>query len=316
MSPTRTPRLAVALACLVALAVVATPVVAVEEPRDAPEDTSPPVVVYVGEEDLNVSRVELTGGGTVGTEPTQFVGVAGDADGVPLSIDDPTAADFNDVETGAYDSEADDDERPELTVTRPDVTDLELRSERGVNVTGDTVDDLDELTVEAEYDFAEADRLDVTVESPDGIDLTPRGRIIESPGSLTVDVRGEGTGTFRVTVEGSELEDATRTVTVTLQPDGDGAATETATATATTTEPGTQTASPTGTEPSPTATPTPTPTPTDSPTATARPTAVTETATPVPETTTTAAPGDGFGVAVAVAAFAALAVAAARSRRR
>jgi cell division septation protein DedD len=315
MSPTGTPRLAVALGCLVALAIVVAPAGAVEEPRDAPEDTSPPVVVYVGEEELNVSQVELTGGGTVGTEPTQFVGVAGDADGVPLSIGDPTAADFDDVETGAYDSEADADERAEFVVTRPEVTDLELRSERGVNVTGDTVDDLDTITVEAEYDFAEADRLDVTVESPDGIDLTPRGRITESPGSFTVDVRGERTGTFRVTVEGSELEDATRTVTVTLQPDGGGAATVTATETAaaTTTGADTPTASPTATEAPPTATPPPT----DSPTATARPTTATGSPTPTPRATTaTSAPGGGFGVAVAVAALATLAVVAARSGRR
>jgi PGF-CTERM protein len=304
MSP---PRRALTLACLFALASLAVPVVAVDQPRDAPEDTDPPVVVYVGEEDLNVSTVELTGGGTVGMDETQFVGVAGDADGEVLTVD-PTAADFRFATPGAYDSEADADERPELTVTDPDVTDLVLRNERGVNVTGDTVDDLDSLTVEAEYDFAEADRLDVTVETPGGLDLTPNGRITESPGSLTVDVRNEGTGTFQVTVEGSELEDASRTATVTVGRDDGTTRTRTDTRTTTTTR--TATASPT-----PTATPTSTPTGTASPTVTPTPTptgTASPTVTPTPTLTTD--DGDGFGATVAVTALAA-AVALARRRR-
>jgi hypothetical protein len=306
--PVRRAALAVALACLV----VAVPVAAVEEPRDAPEDTAPPVVVFAGEEDLDVSEVELTGGGRIGTDEAQLVGVSGDADGVPLRLSDPTAADFDDVETGAYDSTADADERPEVTVTRPDVTELVLRSERGVNVTGDTVDDLETLTVEAEYDFDEADRLDVTVENPDGLDLTPDGRITESPGSLTVDVGGEGAGTVRVTVEGSELEDATRTATVTV---GDEATrTRTRTQTRTRTASPTPTPTATATEFPPTPTPTSTPAPTESPTPTASPTP-NPSDTPEPTPTSTTAPGDGVGVVVAVAALV-LAALAALVRRR
>ena len=301
-------RHALVLACLVVLVALAVPVAAVDEPRDAPEDTSPPVVVYLGEEDLDVSRVQLTGGGTVGTDAAQFVGVAGDADGVPLTVSDPTAADFDGVETGGYDSEADADERAEITVTEPDVTDLVLRSERGVNVTGDTVDDLDAITVEAEYDFAAADRLDVTVENPQGLDLTPDGRITESPGSFTVETRGEPTGTFRVTVAGSELEDASRTATVTVGRERTRTRTQTATRTRTATA--TRTASPTATA---TAFP-PTPTPADSPVPTASPTpspasSPTASETPAP----TAGGGDGFGV---IAALAALAAAVGLARRR
>jgi PGF-CTERM protein len=278
--------------------------VAVDEPREQPADTSPPVRVYVGET-LDISNVELTGGGTIGTDRTTFVSTGGDG----AFIVAPENADFGGVDPGSYDAESDDDDDAELVVVRPRITEFEVRNERGVDVAGDTLDadDFEEVTITAEYNFEEADRLDVTVESPDGVDLAGNARITESGGSVTVDTGNTDPGTYRVSVEGSDIEDGRASTTVTVA----GAAAEpTATATATPT-------------PTPTSTPTPTQTPAPTPTATPASTP-TETASPTPhppdtpEPTATTTPtvtegsGAGFGPVVALVALLSLAAVARR----
>jgi len=67
--------------------------------------------------------------------------------------------------------------------------------------------DFEEVTTTASYDFDDADRLDVTVDDPSGLDLAGNARITESGGSVTVDTSGADPGTYRITVEGSEIED-------------------------------------------------------------------------------------------------------------
>jgi hypothetical protein len=288
--PSRPFVVAVAVALVVATA--AGVAVAVEEPRDEPADTTPPVRVYVSET-LDISNVELTGGGTVGTDTTTFVSVAGDE---VFSVA-PESADFDGVAPGSYDAESDDDDEAELTVVTPRITEFEVRNERGIDIEGDTVEasDFEEVTITAAYNFAEADRLDVTLESPDGTDLAGDRRITESGGSLTVDTSGADPGTYRIEVEGSNIEDGSRTATVTVA--GGATATPTATPTPTPTPPTTATPTPTPTPPT-TATPTPAVT-------------TTATATPTPAGTTTEAPGTGFGVVVGLAALTALTVAGA-----
>jgi hypothetical protein len=274
------PRLVLALVpCLVVAGVAG----AASDHRDAPAETEPPVVVYVSET-LDVSAVGLTGGGTVGTDETTFDSIDGDR---TFTVD-PERADLDGIEPGAYDARSDADDRPELTVVEPRVTDLELRNERNVDVTDRTVarGDLDEVTVTAAYDFDEADRLDVTVESPDGLDLAGDARITTSGGSVTVETGNQPAGVYEVTVEGSGIDDGRATATVTVE----GPATATATATP----------EPTPT-PTPTATPEPTPTATPSVTTTDTPTPIptpTPTPTPTPASTPTATEGRGPGPGV------------------
>jgi len=288
--------------------------VAVDEPRDEPADTSPPVTVYVSES-LDVSSIQLTGGGTLGTGEKSFVATSGNGAFSVLAED----ATFDGVDPGSYDADADGDDRADLSVVRPRITDLEVRNERGVDVAGETVDadDFEEVRITADYNFAEADRLDVTVQSPDDVDLAGNRRITESGETVTVDTSDAVPGTYRITVEGSDIDDGSRTVEVTVA----GGRTATATATATATPTATATATPTATA---TATPTPTATATPTPTATATPTpepTPTPTATPDPTTTPTAthtptateSSGDGFGAVVAVLA---LLAAAGLGRRR
>ncbi|WP_216824722.1 PGF-CTERM sorting domain-containing protein [Salinigranum rubrum] len=287
---------------LVALLLVGT-VAAVSSPRTQPADTSPPVRVFVGET-LDVSAVQLTGGGTVGSGSVTLVGVAGDAEGTSESVD-ATDADFGGFETGGYDVAADGDDRAEFVVAEPRVTSVVVRNQNGANVTNGWEPTGEDLTVTVEYNFADADRLDLTVESPDGLDVTSRvtaiDRITRSGGSVTLDLSDEPVGTFEITVEGSDLDQATRTVTVRTGPRGTATPlptatptpepstptptdTPTATVTGPLTERPTETPTETTSPPTPTATETTTPTPTESPTP--------------PETTATSTPGFGPGVAL------------------
>jgi PGF-CTERM protein len=297
---------------VVAVLLVSGGVVAVSGPRERPATTSPPVRVFVGET-LDVSAVQLTGGGTVGTSGVTLLGVAGDAEGEIQTIDDPTAADFGDLSAGAYDVRRDGDERPEFSVAEPRVTEVVIRNANGANVTNAWDPTGRSLTVIASYNFDEADRLDLTVESPDGLDVTdavaPTDRITTSGGSLTLDLSDQPEGTFRITLEGSDLADATRTVTVrtgprrttTPAPAETPSATPTGTATPTTTPTETPTTTPTET-PTTTPTETPTTTPTGTPTSTEP---LVETSTSAAPTTSTSFPG--FGPVVALVALLTLA---------
>jgi PGF-CTERM protein len=307
-------RLPVVLAVALVLVVAATGTgLAADEPRDAPSDPSPPVRVYVSES-LDISDVELTGGGTIGTDRTTFVSVSGDE---VFSVD-PENADFDGVAPGSYDADSDDDDDAELLVRKPRITDFDVRNERGVDIAGDIVEgsDFEEVTITAEYNFAEADRLDVTVENPDGVDLAGNSRITTSGGSVTVDTSGADPGEYRIVVEGSGIEDGRASTTVTVAGETER---PTATATARPTPTPTPTSAPTPTATSTpaatataTSTPTVTPTPTPAVTTTSTPT-VTPTETPTSTPTTTQDDGPGFGPIVALLAV--LTVAALTRRR-
>jgi hypothetical protein len=305
---------------VVVLLVVSGGVGAVPGPRDQPADTSPPVRVFVGET-LNVSSVELTGGGTVGSSEVTLVGVAGDAEGRTETIADPTDADFGGFATGTYDVASDGDDRPEFAVAEPRVTRVVVRNQNGANVTNGWEPTGESLTVTADYNFAEADRLDVTVRDPDGIDVTDgvasSDRITASGGSVRLNLADEEEGTFRIVLKRSDL-DVRQVVTVRTGPRR----------TATPLPPATATTEPTRTE-TPTTGPTRTETPTDTPTErTETPTATeTQPITPSPTDTPTersetpTATGTetstpGFGVVSVVAALLAVVAAAGLMRRR
>jgi len=298
-----TRRITTVALVVLAAAAVALPAVSVSEPRDEPVETEPPVQVYVSET-LNISSAQLSGGGTVGDNATTFTAVGG---GASFTVDPPTA-DFDGVAPGAYDAENDSDLRADLRVTQPEVSTLELRDEQTREVSGERVDPerLNQLTIMARYNFADADRLDVSVVGPSGDELAT-GRITESGQRLTVDLGTPAPGTYTVTVTGSNIDAGTRTTTVRVRGE---VATATPTPTATATPTATPTASPTPTAtPTRTATATPTATPEPTPTTTATPSS-----TPFPGTT--AGDGPGFGVVGAVLALLALLAVALLGRRR
>jgi PGF-CTERM protein len=276
---------------VLAVGAVALPVVAVNEPRDAPADTQPPVRVYVSET-LDISSVQLSGGGTVGTEETTFTAVGG---GESFTVD-PTNANFDGVPVGSYYAESDRDIRADLTVVRPQVYSIVLRDDNQQDVTGRSTDlaNLDRLTIRARYSFADADRLEISVVDPSGSEVAT-ARITENDQQITVTIPDPTPGTYSVTASGSNIEAGNRTVTVRVRDQVTTAA-PTATATTTATAASTPTATPEPTATA-TATPEPTATATPEPTSTATPTAG-----------TTADDGPGFGVVAAVLAVLAVAL--------
>ena len=283
---TRNARRAAVVALVVlAVGAVALPVVAVNEPRDAPADTRPPVRVYVSET-LDISSVQLSGDGTIGTEETTFTSVGG---GRSFTVD-PTNANFDGVPVGSYYAESDRDIRADLTVVRPQVYSIVLRDDNQQDVTGRSTDaaNLDRLTIRARYSFADVDRLDVSVVDPTGAEVAT-ARITENDQQITVDIPDPTPGFYRVTASGSNIEAGNRTVTVRVRGQvATAAPTATSTATPTATATSTATATTTATSTA-TATPEPTPTATSEPTA-----------TPAPGTT--ADDGPGFGVVAAALA--------------
>jgi hypothetical protein len=235
---------------------------AASEPRSEPSNTLPPVTVYVSET-LDISDVQLTAGDDIDEDPITLRQVDGNDS---IAIEDPTNANFTGVDPGLYYVGEDGDERPEIRVVEPRVTSLLLREGRGQDVTNQTVRSITALIVRAEYDFVNADRLDVTIRGPDGepLDLNPQSaRISRSGGRISVYMADRPPGTYTVTVQGSDIPAGQRSATVTIgsEPTPTATATPTATPTATATATATPTATPTGTptpEPTPTATPTPT----------------------------------------------------------
>ncbi|SDZ84526.1 PGF-CTERM protein [Haloplanus vescus] len=295
---------AVVLALVVSAAGVG---VALDDSRDAPSDTSSPVRVYVSES-LDISDAQLSGGGTVGTEQTTFVSASGD----DVFTVDPEDADFDGISPGSYDAESDNDSRADLRVIQPRISDFDVRNERGVDIAGDTVSatDFEEVRLTVEYNFADADYLEVTVETPGGVDLAGNRRITSSGGSVTIDTSGAEAGTYRISVEGGDIEAGAASTTVTVAGGAESTATPKPTATPRPTATATErpTPEPTATA---TATSTATPTPTPEPTATAT---VTPTATATATPTTTTSDGPGFGPVVAVVALVGAALAAIRRR--
>ena len=305
----------------IVLFVVVGSVGAVPTPRDQPANTSPPVRVFVGET-LDVSAVELTGGGTVGTGSVTLVGDAGDADGEVRTINDPTDAEFDDFTAGAYAVSSDSDERAEFSVGEPRVTRVVIENQNGANVTNAWEPTGESLTVTARYNFAEADRLDLTVRSPDGLDVTATvassDRITTDGGTVQLDLSEQDEGTFRIILKGSDLDDARQVVTVRTGPRRTATPLPpTATATETpaterppteTSRPTTQTDTPTDRPETPTATETQpiTPSPTDVPTERPETPTMTETETSTP----------GFGIVTVVAALLAAGVVGRMRRQR
>lgn len=256
---------------------------AVPAPRDQPTDTTPPVRIFVGET-LNITAVELTGGGTIGTDGVTLVGQSGAADGEIYDITDPTTADFAAVSPGTYYVNSDTDNEIDVVVTEPRVPSVTITNQNGANVTNGWEPTGEDLTVTATYNFEVADRLAVTVRNSNGLDITgvvaTSDRITTSGGSINIDLSSEPDGTYRITVIGSNLEEASRTVTVRTGSRATMTTTESPSMTAATTSPPRTTTTHSPTTTSTTAAATISPTTTILPSASPTQTTTTTTSTP------------------------------------
>ena len=183
-----------------------------------------PATVYLGEQDVDVTRLD---GVAPGGSSQQFYGANGNAEGTTARTADTLAVDVtaaNGFVTGGYASSPAGD--TVLSVVNPRVTDVALSpgaTSSSVDVADGSIPrDTTQLTVSADYNFAAAENLTVTVEDEDGLDVTPQltdaPTITTTGGSVTLDVSGLDAGSYNVTVEGADdLDNASRTVSVRLR---------------------------------------------------------------------------------------------------
>jgi hypothetical protein len=150
---------------------IASSVAALEGPRDTVEGP-PPTVVFQGEGHIDISDIELTGGGTIGTDPVTLIGLRGDAEGTVETVRNPTHASFESIEQGTYD--IDNDESPDIAVAEPRVTDIQLRLDNGVDVTDGRVQSGRLVTAIVDYNFDAADGVELEVRGPNGVVITPQ----------------------------------------------------------------------------------------------------------------------------------------------
>jgi major cell surface glycoprotein (TIGR04216 family) len=173
--------------------------------------TGPVGRVFLGDRDVDLTGLEdapSAGGATL-------FGVAGEADGGVANVGDVRRADVtaaNNFEPGAY-SFSGSDGSVDLAVVEPRITEVTLyRGEGtdGANITGGAVPgSIGTITVQVEFNFAEAEDASVFVDDEDGLDvtrqLTDRNRISRSGGTVVLrNVDDLDTGRYTVVVEGSD----------------------------------------------------------------------------------------------------------------
>ena len=176
---------------------MATPGLALDVPRGGDDPTFNPGVggentVVVSEEKPVVFRgeddIDLVNQEGQAVDPSNLIGVAGDAEGIPLETPIP-----RDQELGQYalNGQA---ARPGVTVQQPRVTDLEIINERGADVAGASVPEDETLLIRAEWNFQQAEDLDLNVTDENGNEIT--GDVLTSAQALSEQQIQELTGPY------------------------------------------------------------------------------------------------------------------------
>jgi hypothetical protein len=164
-------------------------------------------VVFRGEDDVSL---ETADGQQV--NPSNLIGVSGDAEGIPLELPVPRDQTLGQY---AFNGQA---AREGVTVQQPRVTDLEILNERGADVAGASVPEDEVLLVRAEWNFEQAEDLELNITDANGNEITGdvltsaealsqaqvqelSGPYAENP-SLVTNVGQRGTGTEVVYLQG------------------------------------------------------------------------------------------------------------------
>ncbi|WP_170845562.1 HVO_2072 family ArtA-dependent S-layer glycoprotein, partial [Halorientalis persicus] len=166
--------------------------------------------IFQGEEDLTLTSGDLS--------PSSFERTAGANEGETLSVPVPT-----DQPVGSYD----DGSGNSFTVETPRIQNLEVTNQNGDDIAGGAVnvDGSTQLTIDAEYNFEQAEPLNVEIEDSGGLEVTDE--VLVNPGQEPViSTNGEVTlalaegvldnEEYTVTVEGDEdldFGDASQSVT-------------------------------------------------------------------------------------------------------
>ncbi|WP_152041768.1 PGF-CTERM sorting domain-containing protein [Salinigranum salinum] len=180
--------------------------------------------VFLGDDSVDISAIA----GIPTSGSTTLFGTSGNADGGQADVSDVESVDISDAnnfETGAYNA-SDSDGNSVLSVVEPSVTDLTIYSgtTTDTDITdGSVTSDTDNVLVEGEWNFDSAERVEVTVEDEDGLDVTDQlttdDSINNSGGTLQLTgVEDLDTGEYTVTLEGEEdLDSASRSATFTIR---------------------------------------------------------------------------------------------------
>ncbi|WP_303704123.1 HVO_2072 family ArtA-dependent S-layer glycoprotein, partial [Haloquadratum walsbyi] len=193
---------------------------------DVDGDVGNGATIFQGEEDITFRDADFNE-----VSPATLERTAGDNEGVTLSFPIP-----DDQAEGSYS-----DGTFSVTVQEPRVTTLEVQNNGENDVSGGILEsDQDDATVLVEYNYEEAENIELTVEDEDGIDVTGEAldpgeddnknadsppadgstddgivRFELAPGNLD-----EGDYTFSVAgVEDFDSDDATQSVTTTISAD-------------------------------------------------------------------------------------------------
>ncbi|WP_089650318.1 HVO_2072 family ArtA-dependent S-layer glycoprotein, partial [Halobacterium hubeiense] len=173
------------------------------------ETVGPNSVVYQGEGDLDFAN-DLSA--------SSFERASGSNEGVPLEMPIPS-----DQTTGTYDGPSPFGNGG-LTVSTPRVTTLEVQNNAGSDVSGGILNtNQDNAVVEVEYNYDNAEDIELTVEDEDGLDVTDE--IVDSAatrngdGSIAINPSAVDAGeyTFEVAgVDDLDFGDASESVSVTI----------------------------------------------------------------------------------------------------
>ncbi|ELZ56320.1 cell surface glycoprotein [Haloferax sp. ATCC BAA-644] len=184
--------------------------------------------VFLGEE-IN------TDAGLGANEPL-LTGVAGNAEGISLDLTSPIPQSSEDQPLGTYDVDGSGSATtPNVTLLSPRITDSEILTSSGGDVTGSAISsgDAGNLYVNADYNYESAEKVEVTVEDPSGTDITNEvlngtdtfvddGSIdgtSSTGGGVGIDMSGQDAGEYTIILEGAEdldFGDASETMTLTI----------------------------------------------------------------------------------------------------
>jgi major cell surface glycoprotein (TIGR04216 family) len=150
--------------------------------------------VYQGEEDINFA----------GTLSQTLTGVSGDAEGQVLEPPIP-----QDQTVGRYSTDGQSGS-PGVTVQTPRVTSFDVNNVNGEDIAGGSVGKINaDLTVVADYNYNNAEDLEITVEEEGGLDITDdvvNQSTDNAAGEVfySVDLTEQDAGTYTISVAGSD----------------------------------------------------------------------------------------------------------------
>ncbi|MFC7131155.1 HVO_2072 family ArtA-dependent S-layer glycoprotein [Haloferax chudinovii] len=179
--------------------------------------------VFLGEE------IDTDAG--LGDSNPLLTGVSGNAEGISLDLTSPIPQSSDDQPLGTYSADGESSGSANVTLLAPRITDSEILTASGGDVTGSAIssDDADELYVNADYNYESAEKVEVTVEDPSGTDITNEvltsssdvvnDSTVDTQNGAQLDMSDQDAGEYTIILEGAEDLDfgqASQTLSLTI----------------------------------------------------------------------------------------------------